>query len=311
MSQPLAIDNEAGAPPRDTHVRSAQASEPRRFEAFGQTDVGQYRDVNEDSFAVLSRLGLFMVADGMGGHETGDVASKMAVNCVREAFEDDDTTWPWGVSGPPCRVPDDRLLVAGIKRANSLIHGAARRAGQSKGMGTTFAGILVLDDRVVIAHVGDSRVYRLRGHQLDLLTEDHSLLNQSIRNGTWDPAEADAFPAPNVITRAVGSDEDLEVDTRIDGLVPGDVYLICSDGLHGLVGARELASIMIEYTDVTQAVTRLIELANDYGGARQHHGHPGARLRADALRPVRGRAGAAPPTRRASGRADARSSFVL
>ncbi len=264
MSQPL-VTAEAEAP-RSSHVAPAAPSALLPVEAFGATDVGQAREVNEDSFTVLPRVGLYMVADGMGGHEAGDVASKMVIACVSEAFEDEDTTWPFGASDTPCRARSDELLRAALLRANGRVRGAARRAGQKKGMGSTFAGILVLEDRLVIAHVGDSRVYRLRGHQFDLLTEDHSLLNGLIAQGRWDPAEADVFPYPNVITRAVGSEDELEVDTRTDVAQPGDVYLICSDGLHGMVKPRDIAGIMLRHPDLTQAVARLIELANDNGG---------------------------------------------
>jgi protein phosphatase len=235
-------------------------------EAFGNSDIGLVREGNEDSFAVLHDLGLFMVADGVGGAAAGEVASRLAVDCVREAFQNTDMTWP-AASGPPhAGRPDASLLVAGLQRANSHILNIARRYPDKQGMGTTFAGLLVLRDRVVIAHVGDSRVYRLRGRRLDLLTEDHSLLNEFIRRGMWNPDEADAFPHPNMITRAVGTDETLEVDTRVDAPQPGDLYLICSDGLTGMVDDRQLVSVLLSHGDLAVAVARLIDLANDNGG---------------------------------------------
>lgn len=264
MSQPLATAEAEDS--RSSHVVPATAPASLPVEAFGRTDIGQVREVNEDSYAVLPRVGLFMVADGMGGHEAGDVASRMAITCVRDAFEDEDTTWPFGVSDAGCRVPSDDLLRAALTRANGHIRRAAERAKQAKGMGTTFAGILVLQDRLVIAHVGDSRVYRLRGRQFDLLTQDHSLLNKLVHEGKWDPAEADAFPAPNAITRALGGDDELEVDTLTEVPEPDDTYLICSDGLHGMVKPRDLASIILKAADLTQAVSRMIERANDNGG---------------------------------------------
>jgi protein phosphatase len=272
VSQPLAQDPDVlvAPPARESHVTQKR---PQRIQidAFGNTDVGLAREGNEDSFAVLHHLGLFMVADGVGGGHAGEVASRMALDCVREAFENPDMTWPAASGQRPEERPNASLLIAGLQHANSHILGISRRhqdkQGQDKqGMGTTFAGVLALDDRVVIAHVGDSRVYRLRERRLDLLTEDHSLLNAWIRAGAWDPADAAAFPYPNAITRAVGMEDQLEVDTRVDAARPGDVYLVCSDGLHGVLEVREIASVLLKHEDLTLAVERLIENANDKGG---------------------------------------------
>lgn len=249
---------------RDSHVAVMQP-EGALVEAFGVTDVGERRPANEDSFGVVYRHGLFMVADGMGAHNAGEVASKMAVDGVREAFENVDTTWP-AAAGEPCRTPCLRLLVAGVQRANSRIYERAKREPDKKGMGTTFAGLLALPDRVVIAHVGDSRVYRLRGRRFDQLTEDHSLLNQFIREGRWDPEEADTFPDPEAITRAVGLHEEVEVDTRFDLPMPGDVYLLCSDGLSNMLTNEQIASILLKYKDLTLAAGQLVDAANSSGG---------------------------------------------
>jgi protein phosphatase len=250
---------------RESHVtRSSRI----RLEAFGNTDIGLVRTGNEDSLAVLPRLGLFLVADGMGGANAGEVASRMAIDCVREAFENTETTWPRAVEGSRPAGPDLSVLLAGIHRANALILSISRRYKDKAGMGTTFAGLLKLEDRMVIAHVGDSRVYRLRGRVLDLLTEDHSLLNECIRAGVWSPDNDPAdFPHRNMISRAVGTADALEVDTRFDLPQPGDVYLICSDGLHGIVDDdRRIASVLLAHDDLTVAVERLIELAYECGG---------------------------------------------
>ena len=251
--------------PRESHVASTRSAR-LHVEAFGNTDTGLVREGNEDSFAVLPDLGLFMVADGVGGAAAGEVASRLTIDCVREAFENRDMTWPSTLGPPHAGSPDASVLVAGIQRANSHLLNISRSYADKAGMATTFTGLLVLRDRVVIAHVGDSRVYRLRGRRLDLLTEDHSLLNEFIRAGLWNPDEADAFPHPNAITRAVGTDDTLEVDTRIDAPQPGDLYLICSDGLTGTVDDRRIASVLLSHGDLTVAVARLIDLANDNGG---------------------------------------------
>jgi protein phosphatase len=158
-------------PPRDSHVAATRA--PRmRVEVVGLTDAGLERSANEDNFSVLHDLGLFMVADGMGGHAAGEVASRLALDCIRSTFEDSDLTWPLSRA-----TPSAELLAASIQRAHSAIARISLRDSTKRGMGTTFAGLLALDNRLVIAHVGDSRVYRLRGGRLDLLTEDHSLLS--------------------------------------------------------------------------------------------------------------------------------------
>ncbi len=170
-AQPTAI--------RESHI--APTHGPRmRIEAFGKSDIGLVREGNEDSFAVLPDLDLFMVADGVGGAAAGDVASRMAIECVREAFENREMTWRMA-AGEERRTPGARLLSAGLHRANTRIRGLAAVEPDKAGMGTTFAAVLTLADRVVIAHVGDSRVYRLRGRRLDLLTEDHSLLSVTMQ----------------------------------------------------------------------------------------------------------------------------------
>jgi serine/threonine protein phosphatase PrpC len=238
---------------RESHVAATQAQRPH-LQAVGVTDVGERREANEDSFAVAHRHGLFMVADGMGAHNAGEVAAKMAIDCVGEAFDDVGAT------------PSTALLIAGLQRANHRIARRARREPDKKGMGTTFVGLLVLENRVVIAHVGDSRAYRLRGDRLDLLTEDHSLLNSYIRAGEWDPANSHNFPLPSYITRAVGTEDDLAVDTQLRTLAPGDVYLLCSDGLTDMVGGAEVVSTLRKYQDLTQAAQRLVDAANARGG---------------------------------------------
>ncbi len=249
-------------PDRPSHVR------PRRtvVEAFGNSDVGLVRERNEDSYAVLRDLGLFMVADGMGGGKAGDVASRMTIDCVREALENEDMTWPVGMGERSKATPSELLLVAGLQRANAHLFNLAQRNVAMAGMGTTFSGLVLLDDRVVIAQVGDSRIYRLRGDELTQLTTDHTLLEACIRAGQWRREEADVFPARHVITRAIGTHEEIEVDTLVDEPAAGDVYLICSDGLHGLVHEQQIRAVLRRECDLTRAVGLLISLALDGGG---------------------------------------------
>jgi protein phosphatase len=242
-------------------------------EAAGCTHAGMIRDSNEDSFTIAEPLGLFLIADGMGGRAAGEVASKMAVDIVRGFFDDPDSTWPVAI-GPPTerggsvRYVDQALplLVAGIQLANGRIFAAARRDREKRGMGTTFAAALARDGYVAIAHVGDSRVYRYRKKRLDLLTRDHSLLNECLRLGHILPEDAAAFPLQHVITRALGTEESVEVETRIDEVARGDVLLLCSDGLSGTVEPAEIAQILDNHRDLGDAAARLITRANEHGG---------------------------------------------
>lgn len=235
------------------------------IEAAGRTDTGRVRAVNEDSFAVLSPLGLFMVADGMGGQACGEVASALVIEHVRKAFEDPDLTWPKGFARP---TPEGGmpLLVGGIQRANHLIRNATALEEWRHGMGTTFAGVLVLGDRLGLAHVGDSRIYRLRGRRFDLLTEDHTLTTEYIRAGLLKPENAGTFAYRHVLSRAIDGGENVEVDTRYDAALPGDVFALCSDGLHGEVDDKTIAAVLLGERDLGLAADRLVRLANDAGG---------------------------------------------
>ncbi|XXY27506.1 Stp1/IreP family PP2C-type Ser/Thr phosphatase [Sorangium sp. So ce233] len=245
------------------------------LEAAGISHPGMVRDTNEDSFAILESRGLFLVADGMGGRAAGEVASRMAIDTVRDFFNDPESTWPVAVSVGPATVRGSEaryvdqglpLLVAGIQLANGRIFSAARRDREKRGMGTTFVAVLARDGFVAIAHVGDSRVYRLRDQRLEQLTRDHSLVNECIRLGHLLPEQASSFPLQHVITRALGTDEAVEVETRIDAIEGGDVMLLCSDGLSGVVPAQDIASILGERADLSEITARLVKRANENGG---------------------------------------------
>ncbi|EYF02354.1 PP2C family protein-serine/threonine phosphatase [Chondromyces apiculatus] len=250
------------------------ATDPQLFlEAAGCTHVGMIRDSNQDSFALIESMGLFLLADGMGGRAAGEIASRMAVDTVRGFFDDPDATWPIALGPPSSRKGNTRyvdqalpLLVAGIQLANGRIFAAARRDRDKRGMGTTFAGALARDGFVAIAHVGDSRVYRYREGQMELLTRDHSLLNECIRLGHIQPEDAASFPLQHVITRALGTEEMVEVETRIEEVRCDDVLLLCSDGLSGPVSSDEMAEILDAHVDVNIAVRRMVQRANERGG---------------------------------------------
>jgi PPM family protein phosphatase len=243
----------------------APSRQPYRLEAFGLTDIGQVRALNEDYFALRPSIGLFTLGDGMGGHAAGDVASRMAIECVCHAIESPREVWP-PECHPGARHPSGALLEDALQIAHRHLQIEARENKSCAGMGTTFVGALFTQDRVAIAHVGDSRAYRLRGRRLEQLTDDHSLMNEHIRAGLFNPDGGRPFPYPSAITRAVGVDTRLEVDVRMDAPALGDVYLLCSDGLTGLVSTSEIAGILLLERDLGRAARSLIQRSNELGG---------------------------------------------
>jgi protein phosphatase len=199
---------------------------------------------------------LFIVADGMGGHASGEIASTVAVDIVSELVRHDGAG-----------APDERLARA-IVEANAKIHAAAAGSAAMRGMGTTIVAVIVDDARAHIAHVGDSRAYRLRGGELARLTKDHSLLQDYIDaiGGNVSEEEQKMFPQRNVLTRAVGVRATLEVARTNTELVAGDRLLLCSDGLHGMVDERQLRAYLTYIEDLDELVKTLIERANEAGG---------------------------------------------
>lgn len=234
-----------------------------RLACAGATDPGRVRPHNEDRFGVYPDAGLFIVADGLGGAAAGEVAARMAVDLVCESLIDPDVTWPRGTTKSDTGLP---LLVDAIQRANHCIHGAAQRKPAWRGMGTTVAALLACGRRAALAHVGDSRIYRLREEHLTQLTEDHSLFNEMVRRGRADPARPETFLHHHTITRAVGTDADVEVDARLVDASLGDVFLLCSDGLSGALARGEIEGILVAHADLDEAAERLISAANHRGG---------------------------------------------
>ncbi|MFO0693302.1 MAG: Stp1/IreP family PP2C-type Ser/Thr phosphatase [Polyangiales bacterium] len=239
-----------------------------RVLATGETNVGMKRTHNEDNYVVLDEDHLYVVADGMGGHASGEVASQMAIDTLREFFRstsnDPEMTWPYKMD--KSRGYEENRLITSIKLANLRIFEAAQRDAKLRGMGTTVVGILVIDEGVLIAHVGDSRVYRMRNGKLEQLTEDHSLLNDYIKMKRLTPEEIANFPHKNVIVRALGMKETVKVDTQLDRPQPGDIYLLCSDGLCGPASDAEMEEILRGHPDLKTAATKLVEKANSNGG---------------------------------------------
>jgi serine/threonine protein phosphatase PrpC len=239
-----------------------------RIEVAGETNVGMKRTHNEDNFSIIEDSGLYIVADGMGGHASGEVASKMAVDALKEFFAatalDPERTWPYKMDRS--KGYEENRLITGIKLANLRIYETAQRDAGKRGMGTTIVVMFAVEDGVYCAHVGDSRGYRVRDGKIEQLTEDHSLLNDYIKMKRLTPEEIANFPHKNVIVRALGMKDTVKVDTRFESPRAGDVYLLCSDGLSGPVEDPEMLEIIQRHGDLKVAASKLIERANENGG---------------------------------------------
>jgi serine/threonine protein phosphatase PrpC len=212
-----------------------------QLDAFALTIPGR-RPNNEDAICARPDLGLFVVADGMGGYEGGEVASALAVDAIHELVRrtaaDADVTWPYKID--PRRSIDENELIVATRLAGDRI--AARRTGVLEQMGSTVAVLRLAGDRAVIAHVGDSRIYRLRDGAVAQLTIDHSLLAQMMASGNG-PIDVEAFPWRHVVTRALGTPSG-EPEVQLDRARSGDVYLLCSDGLSEVLAVEEIAALL-------------------------------------------------------------------
>lgn len=236
-----------------------------RAVAAGLSDVGLQREHNEDSFVVLDEFDLYVVADGMGGHRAGDVASRLATETICEFFRstaNEDVTWPFHFDTNLSE--EENRLLTGIRVANRQIFERSSRSREYYGMGTTVVGVMfsARKKRVYIGHVGDSRCYRVRAGVIQLMTRDHSLVNDYP-----DLSDEQRSELPkNVITRALGMQDQVVVDLQHDEPQNGDVYMLCSDGLSGMVEDPDIGTIISGAADVTEACRQLIAKANEAGG---------------------------------------------
>jgi serine/threonine protein phosphatase PrpC len=223
----------------------------RLGESAGRTHPGQVRRRNEDSYVLDPPL--FAVADGMGGAQAGEVASRLTATAFREYHEAD-------------ALPPDERLQSIIQEANRRIYKRARADSDASGMGTTVTAALLTGGRVTLGHVGDSRAYRIRDGELEQLTEDHSLVADLMRSGRLTPEEAEAHPQRSVITRALGTDPEVDIDTLSVEAEPGDVFLLCSDGLTTMVGDEDILGILEAAPTLDAAAKELVRAANTGGG---------------------------------------------
>lgn len=235
----------------------------------GTTHVGMKRKHNEDNLVMVPERRLYVVADGMGGHACGEVASKISVETMVDFFngsaEDDDLTWPCKISGELSHLAN--MMNASVKLANMKIFEKSESDVKFKGMGTTIVAIAFREGEISMAHVGDSRIYRLRDETLTQMTEDHSLLNDYKKMANLTEEEIENFPHKNIIVRACGLKDDVVVDIQKEKPEDGDIYMICSDGLNGELEDPGIREIMVKHgTDVESMAKELIQAACDNGG---------------------------------------------
>lgn len=240
-----------------------------RLKTFVATDVGIKRKANEDNFCVNPEMGLFVVADGMGGHAAGEVASRLAVEEIEKALRqtaDEDGTWP-DYYDTAISHTSNRLRLA-INLANEKIRRTTQDRAECRGMGTTIVAAVIEQRLCTIAHVGDSRAYLLREGKLLALTSDHSWVNEQLKQGFLTLEHARNHPFRNVITQALGSGADVKADFLELPLKPGDLLLLCSDGLNSMLTDHEIMNVLLEAEDVCldDLTLKLIEEAKRKGG---------------------------------------------
>ncbi len=244
--------------------------------ACGKTDTGLRRKRNEDSYLIEPLHGLFVVADGMGGHAGGDRASSMAIETVRDFIKkglmDNKITWPFVVDNSLPR--EINIISSGMRLANKLIF------NESNGMGTTMVTLLIRDDNAYICHVGDSRLYRIRSSAIEQITEDHSLVAEEVRRGILTKEQAKDYSLRHVITKAIGTTSDIECDCKVEKILTEDIFLLCSDGLSGMLDDPEILKIILAQKSgllgdspgarnaelLADCCERLIKRANEKGG---------------------------------------------
>jgi PPM family protein phosphatase len=237
---------------------------------FAATDVGQVREHNEDNYLIDKKLGLFIVADGMGGHAAGEIASALAVRTVHEEVKRERAkveSFGAQTDGQAVSAKDVLdVLEAAVQRASARIYEEAQKDAHRRGMGTTLSTMLIVGNTGFIAHVGDSRVYMFRDGRAHQITEDHTVYNELMRRGKLTREQIEKVAQKNAITRAVGIYERVEVDTLLVETLPGDAFLLCSDGLHGYIHEEEELVPYLRDGEGDEAVQHLIDLANDRGG---------------------------------------------
>jgi PPM family protein phosphatase len=232
-----------------------------RHAMAGLSDAGRMRPENEDCISTRPELGLAILADGMGGHLAGEIASSMAIEIITQHFESDG----WQQAREVGTATD--VVATAIRKANNAIHTAAKENADRHGMGATLVIAAFYDDRVCIGHVGDSRLYRMRGGTLEQLTQDHSVVQELINRGIFTQEEARQSLAKNLVTRALGVDATIEPEVAEERVEDGDIYLLCSDGLNDVLPDADIADIVRKHDKNLDAAARaLVDNTNARGG---------------------------------------------
>lgn len=227
-----------------------------------RTDIGNYRETNQDAYFVSDKqeIPLFIISDGMGGHKAGEVASKMAIDIIKEEiFDEVDAE----------KIEENKLInliKKAIETANIEIFNTSKRKEEYSGMGTTVTMAYVLKNKVFIGQIGDSRAYLFRGDKLIQLTEDHSLVAELLKKGSITKEEAERHPQKNIITRAVGTENTIDIDVVVEELYREDIILLCTDGLTNMVEDNQIKRILLKEKDVQTTCNELVDLANKNGG---------------------------------------------
>lgn len=237
-----------------------------KIQAYAHTDIGRKRKVNEDRFLIDRTLGLYIVCDGMGGHAAGEVASENAARIVAEVLRTDRPDIDRELAAPGGHFRVIQFVVDAVRNACHQVHAMANSIPECAGMGTTLTLLLIADDKAILAHVGDSRLYLVREEQLHLLTQDHTLANEMIRTGQIKPTSEAATRFANVLTRSIGAQEAVDVETLLFDLHPGDRFLLCSDGLSNYLSDPQEALEILTKPELEDLPIRLTELANERGG---------------------------------------------
>lgn len=238
-----------------------------RVRACGLSDVGLTRVHNEDYFEIDPRHRLYVVADGMGGHSYGEVAAQIAVQAIHEFIEkssDKDNTWPHHVDDRLSR--HSNLLRLAVRKAHDNVLRAISKDGSLQGMGSTVVSVLLAGTTAAVAHVGDSRAYRLRNGRLDQLTQDHTWVEEQVMAGLLSKEQARYHPLKNVVTRALGGESEVMVDVREVEVLPGDLLLLCSDGLTGMLSDSDIRELLGSGRSLHEICRSLVNDANSRGG---------------------------------------------
>lgn len=235
---------------------------------FGKTDVGSVRDHNEDAIGCDENIGLAVLADGMGGHRGGEMASAITVSTILETVSKNIKDLKSGDTDDETGYSVESLLVhEAVTLANKNVHDSSEANAQYRGMGTTVVVTLFYDNRFTVAHVGDSRLYRLRDLELEQVTRDHSLMQELIDRGFYTPEQARNSLNKNLVTRAIGIDESVQIDIQEDIAMTDDIYLLCSDGVTDMIEDHLVKSAMLDNeNDLEKAALEIIRLANEHGG---------------------------------------------